>query len=230
MNGRVLVVCASRGRPLELARMLDSLEETSTLADVAVYIDDDQQEDYKAIMGRAIVVVGPRIGQCRSLNHMVKKMPGYDAYGAATDDCCFKTPDWDQWVIKTAHEFKGGIGVIAPFSGGDVPRMDFPWVTGKWLEVVNPFTVLGTHHSFWDVALQILGEATQIKFANRYEFMMWHEGLSGNVIPEKQQTDIGKVVYNIYHVYNDAHCVCVWMALHRQPIIDKLLKAIQGGI
>ena len=148
MNGRVLVMCASRGRPGELLRMLRSVRETSTCADVAVYVDEDQVEDYVQAQGLATVVIGPRLGQCRSLNHLAKKFRGYEAYGAATDDSCFRTSGWDRWVMQTAEMFPSRVGAIAPFSGGDLPRMDFPWVTRGWLETVGSFTVLGTHHSF----------------------------------------------------------------------------------
>ena len=76
--------------------------------------------------------------------------------------------------------------------------------------------------------MQLLGEATQIRFATRDEFFMWHEGLSANELPDPTMPDIGKVLHNIFHVYNDAHAVCVWAAHNRQPIIDKLLLAIGG--
>ena len=70
MNGRILVVCASRGRPTRLARMLDSVKKTSTLADVAVYIDEDQKDDYAYLADKCMMLVGDRIGQCASLNQI----------------------------------------------------------------------------------------------------------------------------------------------------------------
>ena len=241
MNGRVMVVCASRGRPDELIRMLDSVRDTSKNADVSVYLDEDQGEEYKRVIDKYSVsapgepavrfVVGPRLGQCRSLNYLVSTVPGYEAYGAATDDSCFKTPGWDEWVLGVVESFPSRIGVIAPFSGSPFPRMDFPWVTLEWIKLVGAFTVLGTHHSYWDVALQILGEETQIRFATKDDFEMWHEGLSGNALPDKGQSDISKVVHNIYHVYNDAHCVCVWLATVKHVLVGRINEAIasRGG-
>jgi hypothetical protein len=208
--------------------MLDSVRKTTAFADVAVYIDEDQTSDYTDIPDWVHVYYGPRIGQCRSLDHLVKKMPGYTAYGAATDDSAFVTPGWDQWVLKTCKALPGGIGLIAPFSGGDGERMDFPWATGKWVQAVGSFTLVGTHHSYWDVALQMLAESVEaMAFAQEDEFKMWHEALLMGDGKDTQMNDVGKLTYLLYHVHNDARIVCVWCAHERLHAIRTLRDAIR---
>jgi hypothetical protein len=208
--------------------MVASVEETSTQADVAVYVDEDQEKDYDSLEGAHRLFFGPRIGQCRSLNALVKKSPGYEVYGSATDDCRFETPGWDRWVLETARSFSGGIGLIAPDSGQSKPRMDFPWATARWIEVVGSFSGLDTYHSYWDVGLQLLGEATNIRFAKPDEFKIWHEGLMMDDSVDTALTDVGKMVFSLYHIHNDARTCCVWMAHERQALVDKLRAAMNG--
>ena len=230
MNGRVLVMCASRGRPERLAEMIESAENTSTHADIAVYVDEDQSADYAQVPGKYRLFTGPRVGQCWGLNHIAKEMPGYEAYGAATDDSRFLTPGWDQWVLRTASGFKGGIGVLAPYWDKECNRMDFPWATAKWVETAGSFTCLKTYHSYWDVALQILGEATQCAFAGHDDFSMWHAELRPGDAKEKQLNDVGRLVHLLYHVHNDARITCVWLAREKQAMIEKLRAAIGGDV
>lgn len=225
-NGRVLVMCASRGRPDRLNKMIRSVRDTSSLADIAVYLDDDQEADYK-LPGGINKFVGPRVGQCASLNYIARNLPGYEAYGAATDDSQFVTHGWDQWVLNTCGDLPSGIGMMAPYSSATGDRMDFPWATGKWVDTVGSFTVLGTHHSYWDVALQMLAESVHaMAFAREYEFKMHHDALMMGNMDDSTMSDVGKMTYLLYHVHNDARTVCVWCAHDRLPLVSKLRTAI----
>src|SRR5580765_4962714 len=106
-------MCASRGRPQLLVRMVDSVRRTSTKADVVVYLDDDDADTYSVDVP---TIVGPRLGQCGSLNALYDKFgAGYVAAGAATDDCEFRTLGWDDWVISKTQAFRGQVGAIGPY-------------------------------------------------------------------------------------------------------------------
>lgn len=231
MNGRVLIMCASRGRPDYLQRMLDSAAATTTVSDVAVYIDEDQKEAYSGVRGKYRAVSGRRLGPCMSLNALAKLLPGYEAYGAMTDDATFETPGWDSWVLKTVAGFRGEIGVIAPKTdGGDEERMDFPWVTGRWVEIMDRFVPVKTYHFFWDVALQLMGEQTQIRFARRDEFLISHEDIcpepdapDDSTMDAEPTTEYGR---RVVFTYSDAKETLRWVARKMKPEILKLKTAI----
>ena len=236
MNGRVLVMCATRSRPQELQKMIDSVARTTTQADVAFYVDEDQRDQYAGTKGRYRAFMGPRKGPCASLNIMANDMRGYDAYGAMTDDGIFETPGWDRWVIKTAAEFKSGIGAIAPQTvGGVTERMDFPWLTGKWIEAAGSFVppLMDTYHFSWDVGLQLVGESTQIKFARESEFAISHAEMHPprtfpgelGVLPEPQ-TDYG---IRVLYAFADGKEVCRWIAVDMRHMIKTLKDAIAEG-
>ena len=235
MNGRVLVACSSRDRPEYLEKMIASVTKTSTVADVAVYIDDDQKDKYVGVKGKYRMFCGYRMWPCKSLNLIVKAMPGYEAYGAATDDCEFISDGWDQWVLRAVDGFKSRIGVICPQTvNGYKKRMDFPWVSGNWLKVVGGLVPYETQHFYWDVGLQILGEQTQIIYATEQEFGLSHD----EQFPAAEQpkegkssaeptTDYGR---RVLYAYSDGKETCRFLAIDRHAMLDKINKAIEEGV
>lgn len=225
MNGRVLVVCATRDRSHLIGNMVDSIYATSTRADVAIYVDDDHPDDAAGVDSRATIVVGPRIGPCASLNELVRKFPGYEAYGAATDDCEFMTPGWDRWVLECCRLAPEGIALIAPRCESDF-RMDFPWATARWIEVVGSFCGVDTHHYYWDVALELLGELTSIAYAKESEFSIRHFGVMAGKGQGDQDFPTG-IGIMAYYAHADARTVCIWMFKERRQLIRKLQAALK---
>jgi len=47
MNGRIALLCPTRGRPESLGVMRESVGRTSNNADVLVYVDSDQKDIYR---------------------------------------------------------------------------------------------------------------------------------------------------------------------------------------
>jgi hypothetical protein len=210
VKGRLLVMCASRDRPEALAEMIHSVKSTSQHADIAVYVDDDQRELYAGISGVRFVV-GPRIGPCKSLNCLYSACPEYDAYGAATDDCLFTTPNWDRWVL--AQRFKRGIGALAPYLPGQIRRMDFPWATRALIQQLGFFAYPVLYHFYWDVILEMLCEDRCIVEASESEFSIAHETHSSQNIGE--------------HMGSDAVEFARWCAFYRRQAIADMEAAIQ---
>lgn len=215
---RVLVVLASRDRDYALGRMIESCQNTSTQADIAVYVDGDQADDYARVIKRHPDVdwtVGPRIGPVAAMNQLVHAHPGYLAYGASTDDSEFITPGWDQWVIKTSGEFRSGIGLMAP-KLPDSKRMDYPWATAKWIEALGWFAWAGCHHLYWDILLELIGEATgTIRYATKEEFAMFHENVQSENYMIKSFTDARNLIPII--------------AIERPGMIAKIRAAIDAN-
>jgi hypothetical protein len=195
--------------------MIASLLWTSTKADLAVYVDDDQADLYAEHALGVKVMIGPRIGPVASLNKLVEAHPGYEAYGAATDDSTFETQGWDEWILKTTRDFPGEIGVMAPKLRGS-NRMDFPWVTAKWIEILGWFAYPGAYHFYWDIYVELLGEgAGAIRYATEEEFYMLHDDAPTEEINVKTITDARNVLPPI--------------ALERPKLIRKLKAAIEAA-
>lgn len=224
---RVLVVCASRDRVHSLGEMVESVRRTSKNADVAIYVDDDQKSEYPTDWPRnAFLTYGPQVGPVASLNELVHRFPGYAAYGAATDDSLFVTPDWDQWVLKTADSFKAKIGAIAPYHESfnaitDRPsltarrqtRMDFPWATRKWIEAVGWLACPSCYHFYWDVVVELMGEMTQIAYAGPRDFEMTH-AMATTMNEEKIKLDAKQAI--------------IYVAFERRAMVERIREAIDA--
>lgn len=224
---RVLVVCPSRDRPHSLGDMVASVRNTSHKADVAVYVDDDQKKEYPTDWPINVhLTYGPQVGPVASINELVNRFPGYAAYGAATDDSVFVTPEWDEWVLAKAAGFKAGIGVMAPYHesfiylgasasmGRRHTRMDFPWATRRWIELVGWLACPACHSFYWDVVVELMGEMTQIAYAGPRDFEMQH------AMAESANND---------KIHHDAKEAILAVAFERKEIVRRLREAIDAS-
>ncbi len=175
---RVAVLIPSRNRPIHLARAIGSVLETSTVADIICYIDEDQSAMYGGLTGgdRLIVHHGPRIGPAPSANALVAAYPGYAAYGLITDDSTMVTPAWDQWVLSALDAFPKRLCVVSPRHNlGE--HVDMPFVSKEWVELVGWYACPDMVHYSWPIYTGLIGELTAIVHAPDSGFRVQHEGL-----------------------------------------------------
>lgn len=176
-NGRIAVLCPTRGNPEGLKRAARSVIETASLADIMPYVDDDQSEIYgnveKLFPSRMFKLVGPRVDQAAAVNQLVSTFPGYSAYGLITDDAEMKVGGWDRYVLDVLDHFPGRIGVVsgAHTLGGFV---NFAYVSGQWIEAAGWYACPDTIHFCWDTVIEMLGEATEIVYAPKERFFIEH--------------------------------------------------------
>lgn len=131
MTGDLLVIVPSRGRPQNIARMLDSVHATAraeTHVHVAVDDDDPELERYRYVMKQAAgegdrLTVGPRKGLTAWTNEIaVPAAEEYPYLASLGDDHVPGTPGWDRALIK-GIERMGGTGFAYPWDG---TREDIP--------------------------------------------------------------------------------------------------------
>ena len=131
-SGDLLIIVPSRGRPQGIARLLDSVHETSrakTHLHVAVDEDDEKLPQYEAVMARAggehdVLETGPRKGLCGSTNDVAVRRAGEYPYLASLgDDMVPRTPGWDAALIRGIQDM-GGTGIAYPWDGmrEDIPE------------------------------------------------------------------------------------------------------------
>ena len=131
-GGDLLVIVPSRGRPAGIARLLDSVHETSrakTHLHVAVDEDDEKLPQYEAVMKKAggehdVLETGPRKGLCGTTNDVaVRRADEYPCLASFGDDMVPRTPGWDRALIRGIGDM-GGTGIAYPFDGvrEDIPE------------------------------------------------------------------------------------------------------------
>lgn len=128
----LLVIVPSRGRPRNIARLLDSVHATARLdthLHVAVDEDDETLPQYEAVMKTAggehdVLETGPRKGLCAWTNEIAVRRAGeYPFLASFGDDHVPRTPGWDRALVAAVQRM-GGTGFSYPFDGtrDDVPE------------------------------------------------------------------------------------------------------------
>ncbi len=130
--GDLLVIVPSRGRPQNIARLLDAIHATSALQThlhVAVDEDDAALPQYEAVMAKAggehdVLESGPRKGLCAWTNDVAVRRAGeYPFLASLGDDMVPRTPGWDRALV-TGITRLGGTGLVYPWDGvrEDIPE------------------------------------------------------------------------------------------------------------
>lgn len=131
MSGDLLVIVPSRGRPRNIARLLDAIRATGraeTHLHVAVDEDDETLPDYQRVVGNAggegdVLETGPRKGLCAWTNEVAVRRAGEYPYLASFgDDMVPRTPGWDRALTRGIQDM-GGTGFTYPWDG---TREDIP--------------------------------------------------------------------------------------------------------
>jgi hypothetical protein len=131
LAGDLLVIVPSRGRPQNIARLLDAVHATAkmrTHVHVAVDDDDPELERYQYVIGQAAgdgdrLTAGPRKGLAAWTNEIAVARAGeYPFLASLGDDHVPYTPGWDRALIR-AIAGMGGTGFAYPWDG---TREDIP--------------------------------------------------------------------------------------------------------
>jgi len=131
LTGDLLVIVPSRGRPQNVARLLDAVHATAkmrTRVHVAVDDDDPELERYQYVLSQAAadgdrLTTGPRKGLAAWTNEIAVERAGeYPFLASLGDDHVPYTPGWDKALIRAIVE-TGGTGFAYPWDG---TREDIP--------------------------------------------------------------------------------------------------------
>ncbi len=128
----LLVIVPSRGRPKNIARMLDAVHGTrmaGTHLHVCVDEDDPELGNYELVMDRAgqdgdVLETGPRKGLAAWTNEIAARRAGeYPFLASLGDDMIPRTPGWDKALIRGITGM-GGTGIVYPWDGvrEDIPE------------------------------------------------------------------------------------------------------------
>lgn len=110
-NGRVAVLCPTRGKPELFEHFLDTVEFNSSIVDVFAYVadDDPKHNDYVQLcktgkrhpgFRECEVHFGPPLGYGRGTNWLALKHPGYSLYFTGEDDYECLGKNWDKITLN----------------------------------------------------------------------------------------------------------------------------------
>lgn len=211
---RILVVCPTRDRPHPAMVLAESIRQTSTLARVAFYIDEDQKDLYAPVVERypeSIFHYGPRIGPVASDNVIADTYRSFSIYGVGIDDARFTTPGWDEYLIEQIESFPNRIGVVSASHWENPTFVNFAYVSREWIDTLGWLAYPKAYHRVWDSVLQILGEGTNLVYARRDQFRVEHDlDYASN-----------------YETYlSDCEKFLMFCVIEKNPLIEKLRKVM----
>lgn len=165
MTALLAVLVPSRGRPTNLARLVEAINSTKA-GNVSVYtrLDDDDPKlaDYLALEVPITVTVGPRVFYAASLNELAKQAAADGATHLAMfgDDVLPETAGWDRLLVAALKERLGvayGSDGLEHLHGVDLPTH---YVTN--VDVYNRLGWLALRtirHLFLDNVARDIGQA-----------------------------------------------------------------------
>ena len=131
MTGDLLVIVPSRGRPQNIARLIDAFRATCKMQThlvIGVDEDDDELPRYEYVMKKAedlgSVITGPRRGLTAWTNNIASiYVEDYPYLASLGDDMIPETPGWDRALIRGIIRM-GGTGFTYPWDGvrEDIPE------------------------------------------------------------------------------------------------------------
>lgn len=183
MTGDLLVITPSRGRPQNVARLLDAVHATArAVTHVAVAVDDDDPEfaAYEAVMGQHggtgdWLTHAPRMGLIEWTNAIAVPQAGYyKALASFGDDHLPRTKGWDAALLRAIDDM-GGTGVAYPWDGvrEDVPEA--PVVSTDIVQALGWLLNPACAHYFGDDTLGAIGRGAGCL---RYLRAVWVEHLT----------------------------------------------------
>lgn len=116
MNGRLLMLCPTRGRPANAVQVLETFRDThqrlSTQLVFVVDEDDPMRATYEEMLPAKNLEINEDVGSMgRALNSsatMHAEIGIYDYLGFMGDDHRFRTNDWDETMVKGLESAGGG--------------------------------------------------------------------------------------------------------------------------
>jgi hypothetical protein len=177
-NGRIAILCPSGSKSGILATFIATVRETTTKADIFIYVCDDDPDlaGYKIVQGACPEVnftYGPNLGFIKAMDYMWKKNPGYTLYYQANDDQECLVKDWDLRFLNVVPP-DGIVGVSCwPGNWSNKDSCHIHAVGGEWLDAVGYWTPLGMWHQHMDDITRDLATAVE-RFVLFEEVLIWH--------------------------------------------------------
>lgn len=165
----VLLVCPTRDRPGNAARLIRTWGHTGACSDLLFCLDDDdpQMGGYRELMtrrafhrGTVTWLTGPRRGLCAWTNWVAREYgPAYEALMSIGDDHVPETEGFDLQLLDAAAGMGGGFA--SPDDGRPSGVLPTCWlVTANVVEALRWVCLPGLEHMFPDAVVKHLGEAS----------------------------------------------------------------------
>jgi len=158
----ISLLVPTRGRPHNIARLLDSLDSTTTgRIEVVWCVDDDDAPSVRALADQTYgpVVVGPRECPNQLWNTAWVGAKG-DILAPMGDDVVFRTPGWDRMVEDEFAKWPDRIVFVNGRDGAHGPALGtHGFLHRRWVDAVGRFCPPYFSHDYPDLWLTEVADA-----------------------------------------------------------------------
>lgn len=205
----ISILCPTRNRPQQLARMVQSVRETSRSGfvsrggvEVLCYVDEDDTSD---VSPADLVLRGQRMTHSAYYSALAVLAHG-DILMMSGDDAIFRTPGWDKMVEDAFAACPDKILLVHGDDGCERGKSfaTHPIISRRWVEITGRFTApyfSGDWADTWlnDIA-NYLGRRLYLPFVNEHMHWMWGKAQRDATYVD---TDARKAADNTARIYRD---------------------------
>lgn len=224
----LLTICPTRGRPHLCKRMLDSFLRTKRVSELIFVVDGEDPELDKYIClfksrGVDYVIQGDRGYLVDMYNSVFKAYPDYRYYHQANDDFIYRTPGWDQAVLKFLDETTNGwgIGYANDLLQGEKLAVA-SIVSGKLARAVGWLSLPTLKHLFNDNVLTVLGNSVARLFYFPDVVIEHCHVAAGKMAADKTH----KETNSAKRYDEDGNAFRAWLGGQSMVDAEKIIKAI----
>lgn len=165
-NGRIAALMPSRNKPDLALHAATLLRNTSTLADLFIYVaeDDPKLAGYYELAMQipwAVVHFGEPLGFSRGVNYLYSRHTDYTAYLRMEDDFECQIEGWDKQYLDAMPKDEIGMVWCNYVHKGPDAEPQTAAVGGRWIDALGYFSLPGILHFYCDNALGDLGKAIE---------------------------------------------------------------------
>lgn len=229
-NEKVLVICASRGRPQQCLELIESFLQTSKMSMLRICLDTDDPclEQYRdVIKGRVPYVVADRKTTTEIINENWRYASDcFKWFSVTNDDFVYKTDGWDRRLVGEIA-LNGGLGIAYGndlLQGVNMPTSSI--VSREIVKALGWLQMPTLTHLFGDNVWQHIGQACGCLFY-REDIVVEHRHWANRRTPIDaiyQHTNSGRM-YDV-----DGLAFIRWKENQAAEDIGKVKNLLQNSI
>lgn len=219
----IALLCPTKGRPKECARMIKSAQQTAILP-IRVYLGlsaYDSQE-YESHCDETICPDGmPTVHIANLLAEKALKNPLNSLFAVACDDVIFSTPGWDKALAAHYNQLQNKIHVYHLRDSRDENGTPHPVMTREWIEAMGYFLPPIFLHWYCDSWAVDIARANWC-FTHMKDYQLIHDKPSDRGKPDETHLEIRCKGWHERDKWVNDHCQ-QFLALEKSRLKMKMV-------
>lgn len=185
----IALICPTRGRPDQYARMIKSVNDT---ASSKINIYSASNDEWDKYVERHFPTDCPTVFMWNKLAEDAAKKDKFKLFMLCADDTIFMTPGWDKALLDHYNSLENKIHVYALQDSRDPDGTPHPIVTREYIDAMGYFLPPIFMHWFVDSWTVEIAKANKC-FTQMKDFSLVHDKLNDKGMPDDTHNRIRKM-------------------------------------